>query len=311
MKKTASHVTSTLLAVPLIAASLRYITDFWLLSFIYSFQLHIAVACMLGGIAVFILFRGRMPFLIMAWSAALFVHGAIMERELSSKGNVAGNTETFRLLSFNIMQRNFRGATQIRDLVLESGADAVFVMEAQPLLPFLGKLQETYPWRVGCGEGTPRCDLLVLSRHPLRNTAVHSLSDLRPDRFVTTVAEWKGKDINLAAIHLTKPYYDYYHDLELWNAQQILSRIGGPLILAGDFNSSGLAPDMQRFLRTMGMVSADRREPATWPVRAGYFGIPIDHIYTRAPGFIPKLERIQDNLGSNHFGLVGDIAIPD
>lgn len=311
MKDTIRDVTCTLVSLLLFATSLRYIKDFWLLAFIYSFHLHVALLALITSISVFILWRNRWSVLLIVWSAALFGHGLMLEREFSASGQMAANSQPFRVVSFNILQQNYEGAPEIAAMLNESQADAVFLMEARPIVPFLAQLQQNFPFHAGCGEVIPSCDLLILSRHPLKNSRFHTLSDLRQNRFATTVAEWNGREINLAAIHLSKPYFDNYHEEELWRASRVLGKLQGPLILGGDFNSSGIAPDMRRFLAFNGLYSADRREPATWPVRAGYFGIPIDHIYTRAPGFITSLERLGSNFGSNHFGLRASVAIPE
>ncbi|MGG2478177.1 endonuclease/exonuclease/phosphatase family protein, partial [Rhizobium sp. BR5] len=42
-----SCMVSTAVAAVLVIASLRYVADFWLLAFVTSFQLHIAIACIL------------------------------------------------------------------------------------------------------------------------------------------------------------------------------------------------------------------------------------------------------------------------
>jgi endonuclease/exonuclease/phosphatase (EEP) superfamily protein YafD len=65
---------------------------------------------------------------------------------------------------------------------------------------------------------------------------------------------------------------------------------------------------MRRFLSNTDLASAGF-EPATWPIRAGVFGLPIDHVYARAPLKIKSLTRIADALGSNHYGLIAEIAI--
>ncbi|MGO8411501.1 hypothetical protein ACC775_38185, partial [Rhizobium ruizarguesonis] len=51
------------------------------------------------------------------------------------------------------------------------------------------------------------------------------------------------------------------------------------------------------------------RLPATWPIRAGAFGIPIDHVFTRAPMRLKSVRRIENGFGSNHFGLMAEFVI--
>ncbi|MNT99439.1 hypothetical protein D3C72_2422850 [compost metagenome] len=65
---------------------------------------------------------------------------------------------------------------------------------------------------------------------------------------------------------------------------------------------------MRRFLRVTQLRTSEW-EPATWPIRAGRFGVPIDHVYVRPPLKIRSLRRLADAYGSNHYGLLAEIAM--
>jgi len=82
----------------------------------------------------------------------------------------------------------------------------------------------------------------------------------------------------------------------------------GPLVVAGDFNSAILDPRIQRFMRRAGLHTVFP-EPATWPIKAGRFGIGIDHVLARPPLRLKSVERIKDNMGSNHFGLMAEFTV--
>ncbi|MFB2606645.1 endonuclease/exonuclease/phosphatase family protein, partial [Rhizobium phaseoli] len=80
--------------------------------------------------------------------------------------------------------------------------------------------------------------------------------------------------------------------------------------LSGDFNSSAIAPSIQGLLRDQKLKTL-APEPATWPIAAGAFGIAIDHIFARAPLRLISLKRLDDNLGSNHSGLIAEFALDE
>lgn len=299
---------STVVAAVLFIASLRYVTDFWLLAFVTSFQLHIAIVCILLSCVIFWLTRDVISAVLVVWSLALAIHAVAMLLEFSTTATAAPGARPFRLLSFNVLMDNAANADAITDTVLESGADAVYLFEATALQSVLPRLQQTYPYRLGCFAGTPTCDLLILSKRPLREARFHSLSDLRRDRFAIASIDFDGTELTLAAGHITKPYFDDYHRDELDEISEILFRVTGPLILAGDFNSASIAPDMRDFLAANDLKKA-AWEPATWPTRAGLFGIAIDHIFAREPATLMKTTRLPNRLGSNHYGLVADFMI--
>lgn len=309
MRACLSCAVCALLALLLAITGLRYLTDFWLLSFVYSFQLHIGLLGMVAALACLAVRRTLFASVLFLSAAFLAGHAVVMEREfVPGRPAALDGTTPLRVLSFNILGDNHVSARQIAETIRASGADVAFIMEAEPLRAQLEALADAYPHRVGCGEQTPTCDLLILSRHPITKKVVASLSELRSHRFALADIEIGGQTVHFVGVHLTKPYFDDYHTTELQMLARILRGYRGPRVLAGDFNSSSIAPDMQHFLRSMRLTAAGS-EPATWPIEAGRFGIAIDHIYV-SEGIVPvSLERLPDSLGSNHYGLVADLAV--
>jgi endonuclease/exonuclease/phosphatase (EEP) superfamily protein YafD len=149
---------------------------------------------------------------------------------------------------------------------------------------------------------------MILSKYAIEDPQFLSLSEIRSNRFAMATIRVGGQSVQLAAIHLTKPYFDDYHTIELRRASMVLRERGGPVVIGGDFNSDTIAPDMQEFLRRNALQTAGT-EPATWPVAAGIFGIPIDHIYVSKDIVPLSLTRLEDAYGSNHYGLIGDLAL--
>lgn len=300
-----------LISFGLLVVSLRYVTDFWLLAFFFSLQPQLGVVAALGALACLALHRSAFGYALLVVSLLLCGHAFWMQREFLPPSDVEAPADAtrFRLLSFNILGNNFANVGRIIDMVNASGADVAYLFESGPLLHHLSDLEEVYPYRIGCGVEIETCDLMILSKYPIEAPRVVSLSDIRANRFAVATIRIGGRPIEFAAIHLTKPYFDDYHTTELRRAGAILRKRGGTLIIGGDFNSDTIAPDMQRFLRRSDLQTAGA-EPATWPVEAGIFGIPIDHIYT-SKAIIPlSLTRLEDDYGSNHYGLVADLTIP-
>lgn len=308
MKARLTCVTALALVLALSVISIRYLVDFWLLAFVNSFQLHIAVLCAIAAFFCLLVLRSRVFFIMLAWAFMLSAHALYMELEFVSDGYAPKDARSFRLLSFNVLMENHANAESIADTIIASNADAVYIMEAAALMAALPRIQQTYPHRLGCGTGTQSCDLLILSKRPLENARMGTLSYVSRDRFATAVVDLDGVALTLAAAHLAKPYFDEYHRNELNRIRSAFASVTGPLILGGDFNSASIAPDMRDFLLDTDLKKA-QWEPATWPINAGPFGIAIDHIFARRPATLTSLERLPQNLGSNHFGLVANFRI--
>ncbi|WP_284776198.1 endonuclease/exonuclease/phosphatase family protein [Agrobacterium sp. lyk4-40-TYG-31] len=308
MKARLTCVTALALVLALSVISARFFVDLWLLAFVTSFQLHIAVLVAIAALLCLAVLRSRVFLIIITWALTLSAHALYMEREFVTDGYAPKDARAFRLLSFNVLMENSANAESIADTIIASNADVAYVMEAAALTTALPRIQETYPYRIGCGEGTQRCDLLILSKRPLEDARIGTLSYVSRERFGMAVVDIDGVKLTLAAAHLAKPYFDEYHRNELNRISSTIAAVSGPLILGGDFNSASIAPDMQDFLLDTDLKKA-QWEPATWPIDAGAFGIAIDHIYARRPATLMRLERLPQNLGSNHFGLIADFRI--
>ncbi len=308
LKARLTCVGSFALALALLLISIRYVGDFWLLAFVNSFQLHIAVMAAFGALLCLLVLRSRIFIVLLAWAFMLGAHALYMHQEFVTDAYSPASAKSFRLLSFNVLRENPGNAESIADTILASNADVAYVMEADAVATALPRLSQTYPYRIGCGVGTQNCDLLILSKRPLENARIGSLSYVSRERFAMAMIDIDGIKLTLAAAHLAKPYFDDYHRNELSRIRAAISSVTGPLILGGDFNSASIAPDMREFLLATDLKKA-QWEPATWPIDAGPFGIAIDHIFARKPATLMKLERLPDNHGSNHYGLVADFAI--
>lgn len=309
MRQALSVAICVIVSLVLAAIATRYIHPHWTLATLYSLQLHAAAACIVAMLVALVVKRHFLVWLLFAASLLFAGHAVLMGREFAAPATAGeAQTPTFRLLSFNILNDNYENAESVVRAITGSGADLVNIMEAAPLRVHLDELAKTYPYRVGCGVIIPFCDQLMLSKTPIETPIVRSLSEIFPSRFILAKVAVAGRTINLVGIHTTKPYFDNFHSLELIRAALAISEADGPLLVSGDFNASSLAPNMRRFLSLTELKTAEW-EPATWPIRAGVFGVPIDHVYARAPLKIKSLTRLADTHGSNHYGLMAEIAI--
>jgi len=308
MKDTLFCIASVLLSLLLALMSLRYVTHVWLLAFVYSFQIHFALAAVAGCLILLVLKRHWYAYLLLTIAVILLGHGVIMLREFAATPASTETRPSFKLMSFNIEHENFANAGRIADFIIASNADVVNVLEAAPLRPHIARLAATYPYHIGCGAETNECDTLVLSKRPFVDKKVSSLGDLWRNRLTRSAIDFDGTKINFLAAHLAKPYFDDFLTDELFDLRSMASAIDGPLVLAGDFNSAIIDPRIQRFMRETGFQTVFP-EPASWPIKAVRFGISIDHVLARPPLRLKSVKRIEDNMGSNHFGLMAEFTI--
>lgn len=267
-----------------------------------SLRFHLAAAALVVPLLLLLVgahWRAIGFLLVIVATAA---HGGwIVYGQLALRVNNFVPTKSFQVLSFNVLANSEQGQN-VADYMIGSGASLVAIMESPGIERSLERLMETFPYRVGC-DRSETCDLSLFSRTPLSNATMHLFGPSRRERLITATTTIGGESVTMAALHLSKPYNDGAAAAELWQASHVLEQIEGPLIVAGDFNGSPWSSDIARFVRRNGLIPAPSY-PATWPVRLGPFGIPIDNMFTRGGLQIETIAATEENFGSNHRGLV-------
>lgn len=274
-----------------------------------SLRFHIAALLALAVIALVAAGGWRRAIVFaLVLGASVVEGGVVIYRQQAARLEVAAapHAPLLKLLSFNILGYNENGAA-IADFIKGSGADVVVVMEAAPLFPHLASLGEVYRGRAGC-ELEATCDLMLLSREPLGDVAFHSLSPYWRNRLATATTRVGDKTITIAGAHMVKPYFDWASVAEAHAVRRTLDQIEGPLVLAGDFNAAAWSDNIDWLVRNAGLLPGPGY-PATWPVRLGPLGVPIDNVFTRAPLVIEAISALEDPMGSNHRGLLATISL--
>lgn len=81
-------------------------------------------------------------------------------------------------------------------------------------------------------------------------------------------------------------------------------------MLAGDSQRRGLV-GQYRSAEPGAAPDSGPSYPATWPVRLGPFGVPIDNMWTRGPLFIASIQALDDAMGSNHRGILAELSLAE
>lgn len=274
-----------------------------------SLRFHLGLAVL--GLS-FLLFVSRTwwrGLLFFAVAAASIAEGGVViykQQLVRIEAAAHGTKPLFSLLSFNLLNTNPNGA-QLADYIVASGADIVMLLEAGAIHDQRAKLLAAYPYLAGCDPGT-NCETLILSKVPLADIKVASLSAVWRNRLVTATATVAGRRVNLVLAHLVKPYFDDFAAEEIYNLAKAIEKLPGPLLVAGDFNAAAWSANINR-LADWEKLAPGPFYPATWPVRLGPFGVPIDNVFTRLPLVITRVRAMEDSIGSNHLGLLSDVAL--
>lgn len=233
-------------------------------------------------------------------------HGAVLVGELLSRRAETSGEPLARLdfLSFNVLAGN-RSAEALVQSIVADPPDVALIMETPGIEKYLDRIAEVLPYSIGC-ESPVGCDISLHSRFPLEGE-VSTLQPFRFQRLALASLSIDGVPLTIVGVHLSKPYFDQAAWRELDQIDDVLGDVEGPLVVAGDFNAAPWSEPLAWLARRNNLAPA-QWPPATWPVRLGPLGVPIDNVFT---GGTARIESLMsgDNQGSNHRPLRAQIAI--
>ncbi len=214
-----------------------------------------------------------------------------------------------RVLFFNVLYTNGAFGDRIVTAIFEEDPDVVVIAEAEAIYPALRRLQTRYAVHTPCA--FDECGLLLATKMQPKRAWRLSLSEVFTPRYgVVEIVTETGKSAFVVGNHLVKPWLSGLSEPEHGMLAAQYDWLSGPVVVVGDFNAAPWSRPLQVLLDHTGFFAL-RRPPATWPVSAGRFGVPIDQVLVHGGARVVQAQRFGENLGSNHVGLVVDVALPD
>ncbi|WP_108815925.1 endonuclease/exonuclease/phosphatase family protein [Loktanella sp. Alg231-35] len=177
-----------------------------------------------------------------------------------------------------------------------SGADVVALQEvSRGNRAMLAALRDAYPYQHIC-DFSGWSGIAVLSRDPIVQTQCSDRRAVAAARIESTQGP-----VWVASVHLSWPF-PYGNARTGAAAADILARLDGPVVMAGDFNIFPWASSVQGMQRAAALQVAQ-------PIRPTYDlqGVPLllDHVH--APGGGRATYRAL--LGSDHLGVLADVSL--
>lgn len=216
-----------------------------------------------------------------------------------------------KLLSVNISFGRF-SPRRLKEIIREQNPD---VLIAQELTPYadkeLAEIDTEFPYRYELpADGA--YGIGIWSRFPFEDVKPFALARL--PAIQARVRSPQGI-FTLLGVHLsapTSPRRAESRNVELRELAARINAIDGPALVAGDFNTTPYSPYFADFLSAAGLVDARRGRTlsVSWPTSLSLAGIPIDHVAVD-DGFAILSHRRLPDFGSDHYGIVVDLALRD
>lgn len=304
-----TFATAGLALVTIFAVSARL---WWAFDLFSHFRLQYAIVAVVlcgGALAV----RAYPCAAVLA--AVALVHGWAI-KDLWVGGSAAARSDGMlvRVASANVRQRN-PAPEKVLDFVRTSDPDVIVLADArgERWRAVLSAIGADYPYRAPQG-WRHGAELILFSRHPIvPNTMIGSPAGRRPylgarlalgDHLLTVVG------VHASSPSPKDPSDSRQRDLQLYSLADIIEDAEGPLIVAGDFNTTPWSPPFQDLVSAAGLRNAAMGHGyiATWPRRFWPALIPIDHVLVKGALAVQDVARGQ-SIGSDHYPIVADLRL--
>jgi endonuclease/exonuclease/phosphatase (EEP) superfamily protein YafD len=216
-----------------------------------------------------------------------------------------------RLLSFNVRTANdnYEGVSRY---ILSRDPDVILLLEIDhKWWTNLEAIRKAYPH----SERRERSDnfgIALLSRIPFSRVETVALSKAGVPTIIAALDAPAGQ-FRLLAAHPIAPMDTRRFELrntELQRLAELAAQTEGPVIIAGDLNTSAWSPHFRTLLDRSGLRDSRRGFGihATWPVFMKFFYTPIDHVLVSDEISVHD-RTIGPELGSDHLPVCVDISI--
>jgi endonuclease/exonuclease/phosphatase (EEP) superfamily protein YafD len=279
----------------------------------------------------FLFLRARraalLAFAVTAWNVVLIWPGlGDLPPGLQAQ---AGGTP-LKLVAFNLWYRNEDPAATLTYLA-HSGADVIGLVETTPRLKAaLAPLQGLYPYSIDCIGKDPSCEIMLLSRVPLR-AAYAGKIDGRYPYVAAAEIDWGGRAVTVVMTHLSWPLLvpgeaalnatrlkppapelpdvpRLAQSLQTANLAALVNKKPRDLVLMGDFNNASWSKVQVAFREATGLDNRGHYLPSwpswAWPV----FRLPIDQVFVRG-GVRLSAIRLGPAVGSDHLPVEAEVTV--
>ena len=287
-------------------------------------QILLLPACAIGLVIVISLLRGWrrgagavMMLVGLAASGSVVlpdVIGATRERP------AAPASGTITMMTHNLFGMNYE-MDKVTAAIFADDPDIIVLQEyfgeqATDLHPLL---LAKYPFFVRC-RGGKRANLGLYSRLPFEQAQDGACPDdaygtTRTGHILATFQTEDGKPFSVLTTHMDWPIPVSRQREQLNAFSEVLDKVEGPLILAGDFNSTPWSYSLRDFVSRNGLVR-ETMNLLTFPMTWYYLGawrdtlpfLPLDHVMTRG-GVVVHQIGVGEATASDHLPVVFTFSI--
>ena len=283
---------------------------YWMLELTTHFRVqYLAVTALMLAVAA--LRRRWIPVAVLIAAGAVSATPVLPYLPLSGGAYVVADTGVppLKVLTVNVSYRPFL-PRRLLEIVREADPDIVVVQELTPHAErVLADLDTAFPhYRKFPAER--QYGIGLWSRYEIESGATIALG-----RLPAIQARVRGPSgsFTVIGVHLSAPMTQRRaaaRNQQLVELAALSAAVDGPLIVAGDFNTTPYSPYFTDLLETARLTDSRRGRTLSpsWPTMLRLVGIPIDHVAVN-DGFTILSHRRLPNFESDHFGALVEVAL--
>jgi endonuclease/exonuclease/phosphatase (EEP) superfamily protein YafD len=315
LKRLVSRSASAVAAV-CAAAGLAGLADLpWPFEIAASFQVQVLAAAL--GCAVVLGAMRRWLWLGVALAGAVPGAAAVLPYwtpgPAAHATGQAGAGEGLRIVLCNVLASN-PDRDRVRRFAEESGADILVMQEFDGRWQHdLAGLAARYPHTAATHPSDP-IGMAVYSRIPIESFAAPALGPGARPTFVLRLDAGTGP-FTLVCTHPRQPLPPAgfaQRNGQLEAVAGLIEALDGPIVVAGDLNSTMWSPCYRKLCAAGRFVNARRGRGvlASWPAfLPPLLRVPIDHVLV-SPGITVTGCRLGPAVGSDHLPVIVDVVLP-
>jgi endonuclease/exonuclease/phosphatase (EEP) superfamily protein YafD len=259
--------------------------------------------------SIALLVHGRMLTLLAAGIAAtLVVHAGLglahcceAPKEMSGPASFASQAPHHSLTVLNLNTWRAHGDVgRIEQYLATAPADVVVLSELDGgRSPLITSLREIYPYHVEC-TSEPPCTLAVLSRLPLEASGSARIAEGEPSFVWARINAGQQGSTTIIGTQLNRPSGNpWRHEVQMRELAQFVRHIDGPLVLAGNLNTSPWSRSFRALRVATGLSPAGMLMPSwpAWPIALPQ--VALDHIFV-SPELAVSASGTGPAVGSDH-----------
>lgn len=282
-------------------------------------QVFLFPGTLIGLLIVILALRGRWRLAVGGFvGLGLLASSSVMTPELLAALATRpgpGEQKVITMMTHNLFGVNY-DMDQVSAAILGENADIIVFQEysGEQAHELHSRLVSHYPYFVRC-RGGKRANLALYSKIPFEQMdegacPANAYGSTRTGHILARFTLTGGKPFSVLTTHVDWPVPAKRQNEQLVALTQVVESTEGPLVLAGDFNSTPWSYALRNFETGAGL----KRETAslvTYPMRWNAFGtwwdtvpfLPLDHVMTRG-GIVVHDVRTGARTASDHLPVV-------